>query len=446
MARRPAHIPLNVFLNGRLVGVLRREATGAIDFRYATDWLEWSGTFPVSLSLPLREDRYIGAPVINVFDNLLPDNDAIRKRVAERVGANGTDAYSMLAVLGHDCVGALQFLPDGVDPGPTGSTDGKPVSDDEVADIIKNLAAAPLGLDDDEDFRISIAGAQEKTALLRQDGRWFKPIGTTATTHILKPQIGQLPNGIDLSNSVENEFLCLKLLEAFAVPAAKAEIADFGGRHTLVVERFDRRWTRDGRLLRLPQEDCCQALSVPPTKKYQSDGGPGLRAIIELLKGSDTPEADVMTFMRANIIFWLIGATDGHAKNFSLFLTPGGRFSLTPLYDVLTAQPSLDAGQIQRKKFKLAMSVGKSRHYAVQDILPRHFMQTADLADIGKPLMRTLFEDLAARAEPALSSVIERLPKDFPPALVGSVTKAFLHRARFLAEIDPRADHDDARD
>jgi serine/threonine-protein kinase HipA len=222
MARRPAHIPLNVFLNGRLVGVLRREATGAIDFRYATDWLEWSGTFPVSLSLPLREDRYIGAPVINVFDNLLPDNDAIRKRVAERVGANGTDAYSMLAVLGHDCVGALQFLPDGVDPGPTGSTDGKPVSDDEVADIIKNLAAAPLGLDDDEDFRISIAGAQEKTALLRQDGRWFKPIGTTATTHILKPQIGQLPNGIDLSNSVENEFLCLKLLEAFAVPAAKA--------------------------------------------------------------------------------------------------------------------------------------------------------------------------------------------------------------------------------
>lgn len=440
MARRPAHVPLNVFLNSRLVGVLRREATGAVDFQYAREWLDFRGTFPVSLSLPLREDRYIGAPVINVFDNLLPDNDSIRKRVAERVGADGTDAYSMLSVLGHDCVGALQFLPDGVDPGRPGTIDGKPVSDDEVADIIKNLAATPLGLDEDEDFRISIAGAQEKTALLRQDGHWFKPVGTTATTHILKPQIGQLPNGIDLSNSVENEYLCLKLLEACGVPAAQAEIADFGERRTLIVERFDRRWTRDGRLLRLPQEDCCQALSVPPTKKYQSDGGPGLRAIIDLLKGSDIPDEDIVTFMRANIIFWLIGATDGHAKNFSIFLTPGGRYRLTPLYDVLTAQPSLDANQIPRKKFKLAMSVGKSRHYAIHDIMPRHFMQTADLAGVGRPAMKALFEDLAARAEPTLAAVIDKLPRGFPPALVDSVTDALKHRARFLTDVEPHSE------
>lgn len=440
MARRAAHAPLNVFLNGRLVGVLRRETTGAVDFQYAKDWLDFRGTFPVSLSLPLREDRYIGAPVINVFDNLLPDNDSIRKRIAERVGADGIDAYSMLSVLGHDCVGALQFLPDGTDPGRAGTIEGKRVSDEEMANLIRNLAAAPLGLGDDEEFRISIAGAQEKTALLRQDGRWFKPIGMTATTHILKPQIGQLPNGIDLSNSVENEYLCLKLLEACGVPAAKAEIAEFGDRRTLIVERFDRLWTRDGRLLRLPQEDCCQALSVPPTRKYQSDGGPGLSAIIDLLKGSDTPDKDIMTFMRANILFWLIGATDGHAKNFSIFLTPGGRYRLTPLYDVLTAQPSLDVNQIPLKKFKLAMSVGKSRHYAVHDIIPRHFMQTADLAGVGKPAMKALFEDLAASAEPSLASVVEKLPKGFPAALVDSVTQALKHRARFLADVELQAD------
>ena len=100
MARRRAHAPLNVFLNGRIVGVLRREATGAIDFQYATEWRDWEHTLPVSLSLSLREDRYIGAPVINVFDNLFPDDDVIRKRVAERVGAGGTDAYSLLAALG----------------------------------------------------------------------------------------------------------------------------------------------------------------------------------------------------------------------------------------------------------------------------------------------------------------------------------------------------------
>ncbi|MGX5829964.1 type II toxin-antitoxin system HipA family toxin [Mesorhizobium sp. 43Arga] len=434
MARRPGHPPLNVFLNGRLVGVLRRESTGAIDFRYAGEWLQWRGTFPVSLSLPLREDRYIGAPVINVFDNLLPDNASIRKRVAERVGAEGTDPYSMLAALGHDCVGALQFLPDGVDPGTPGSSEGKLVSKRDVAGIIENLTAAPLGLGEDEDFRISIAGAQEKTALLRKEGRWFKPIGTAATTHILKPQIGRLPNGIDLSNNVENEYLCLKLLEAFGVPAARAEIVDFGERRTLIVERFDRLWARDGRLLRLPQQDICQALSVTPTRKYQSEGGPSVVEIVELLKGSDTPEDDIAVFLRACIVFWLIGATDGHAKNFRIFLGPGGRFRMTPLYDVLSAQPSLDARQIPRKKLKLAMSVGKNRHYSVDEIVPRHFMQTAEMAGVGTPVMRKLFEDVAANAESQFETVISSLQRGFPKEIVESLRLAIGKRAPLLAD------------
>lgn len=253
MARRRSFAPLTVFLNSRLVGTLNRASSGAIAFQYAQSWLDWDKCFPISLSLPLREDRYIGAPVINVFDNLLPDSETIRRRVAERVGAGGIDAYSLLATIGRDCVGALQFLPDGVDPGRAGAVDGMPVTDDDIAAILTNLATAPLGIAGDEGFRISIAGAQEKTALLRVDGAWLKPRATTATTHILKPQIGQLPNGIDLSNSVENEYFCLKLLAAFGVPTAKAEIADFGDRRCLAIERFDRRWTRDGRLLRLPQ-------------------------------------------------------------------------------------------------------------------------------------------------------------------------------------------------
>jgi serine/threonine-protein kinase HipA len=435
MVRRRAHPPLNVFINGRRVGILRRESTGAIDFQYTGEWLEWGGTFPVSLSLPLREDRYIGAPVTNVFDNLLPDNDPIRRRIAERVGAEGVDAFSLLTALGHDCVGAMQFLPDGADPGRAGGVEGTPVSNEEISAIINNLAAAPLGVGDGE-FRISIAGAQEKTALLHHDGRWFKPVGMTATTHILKPQIGQLPNGIDLSNSVENEYLCLKLLAALGVPTANAEIADFGERRTLIVERFDRLWTRNGRLLRLPQEDCCQALSVPPTRKYQSEGGPGIRDILNLLKGSDTPEKDIAVFIRANIAFWLLGATDGHAKNFSIFLTPGGRFSLTPLYDVLTAQPSLDMNQIPRNKFKLAMSVGKSRHYAIQDIMPRHFTQTADLAGVGESVVVPIIQDLAANAEKCVETTVGTLPKGFPDELISSVVSGIRNRVRRLAATD----------
>lgn len=434
MGRPPANAPLNVFVNARRAGALRRESSGAIDFRYDPQWLSWESTFPISLSLPLREDRYIGAPVIAVFDNLLPDSEPIRKRVAERVGANGTDAYSMLSALGHDCVGALQFLPQDVDPGSAGTIEGKPVTGIEVAAIIQNLATAPLGMGEDDDFRISIAGAQEKTALLRRDGKWYKPTGTTATTHILKPQIGRLPNGIDLSNSVENDYFCLKLLTALGVPAANVEIADFGDRRTLVVERFDRRWTSDKRLLRLPQEDFCQALSVPTTRKYQSDGGPGMKDILQLLKGSDAPTEDIATFLKASIVFWLIGATDGHAKNFSVFLSPGGRFRLTPLYDVLSAQPSLDTGQIQRKAFKLAMSVGKNRHYAMHDILPRHFVQTAEISGVGASVVHAIFKDLAENFEAAFAKVQKALPKGFHEELVSSIKAAALHRMGLISD------------
>ncbi|MET0429156.1 MAG: HipA domain-containing protein [Microvirga sp.] len=284
---------------------------------------------------------------------------------------------------------------------------------------------------------MSIAGAQEKTALLRVEDQWLKPKGGTATTHILKPQIGRLPNGVDLSNSVENEYLCLKLLEAFAVPTPQVEIADFGHRRTLIIERFDRRWTKDGRLLRLPQEDMCQALSVPPMRKYESDGGPGMADIMRLLKGSDIPDQDTATFLRTVVLFWMIGATDGHAKNFSLFLGPGGRFRMTPLYDVLTAQPSLADGQIQRKSFKLAMSVGINRHYRVDDIVPRHFRQTADMAGIGLAVLSSIVAELAAGALAKAEQVVAALPVRFPDELVRPVLEAIEHRARLLAQFVP---------
>ena len=432
MAQRRTQAPLNVFINGRIVGVLRREVNGSIAFQYVQEWLEWEHAFPISLSLPLREGRYVGAPVINVFDNLLPDTEIIRKRIAGRVGSEGIDAYSLLAALGHDCIGALQFLPDGFDPGITGSVQGKAVTDDEILAILNNLEIAPLGMGEDKDFRISIAGVQEKTALLRRNGQWLKPIGNTATTHIFKPQIGRLPNGIDLSNSVENEFICLKLLSALGVPTASAEISDFGDCRVLIIERFDRRWTNDGRLLRLPQEDFCQALSVPSSRKYQSDGGPAMQDIIQLLRGSDSPERDISIFMRACILFWILGATDGHAKNFSIALGPGGRFRLTPLYDVLTAQPSLDAGHIGHKKFKLAMSVGKNRHYSVQEIVPRHFLQSAELAGVSKSLMLAILEDLAANAEKMTDAVLNTLPFSFPDQLVTSIRRAVMIRSSLL--------------
>ncbi|HEY5048976.1 MAG TPA: type II toxin-antitoxin system HipA family toxin [Rhizomicrobium sp.] len=432
MPRRRKSGRLNVFLNSRHVGQLNHESSGAIDFRYDPTWLTWEHTLPVSLSLPLRENRYIGAPVSAVFDNLLPDNASIRRKVAERVGADGVDAFSLLAALGRDCVGALQFLPDGHEPGPAGVIEGNPINDAEIADMLDNLPRSPLGIERDEDFRISIAGAQEKTALLRTRGRWEKPIGTTPTTHILKPQIGQLPNGIDLSNSVENEYLCLTLTKALDLPSANVEMATFGKKRVLIVERFDRLLTKDKRLLRVPQEDCCQALSVPWTAKYENEGGPGAQQILRLLAGSDEAAIDRRHFLKALIVFWLLGATDGHAKNFSVFLSSGGGYRMTPLYDIVSAQPSLDAGQIRRNQMKLAMAVGDRRHYAVATIDGRHFIQSAGKAGLGGKVALDVIDNLIETGPTALERVLTGLPNDFPGAVAASVERAFRSRLDHL--------------
>lgn len=435
MPRHPAYPPLSIYLNNRLVGRLRRQANGAIDFQYHETWLAWEHAMPVSNSLPLREDRYVGAPVIAVFDNLLPDNRDIRSSVAQRIGAQGTDAYSLLSAVGRDCVGALQFLPEGQEPTALGTIEGEAMDEAGIADMLANLKAAPLGLERERDFRISIAGAQEKTALTYWEGQWLKPHGTTPTTHIFKPQIGELPNGIDLSNSVENEYLCLELCRNFGLPTTRCEIAHFEGQPALIVERFDREL--DGqRILRLPQEDMCQAMGTPPDIKYQSDGGPSMVDILKFLRASDTPGEDQASFLRANIIFWLIGATDGHAKNFSIAMGPGGRFSLTPLYDVLSAEPSFVAGQIPRGKYRLAMSAGRNRHYKIDEIMPRHFIQNAERAGVGADDARALFEHIKAQASDALTTTFQNLPYEFPAALTDGICKGFIERLRVLDHLD----------
>lgn len=411
--------------------MLLKETSGAISFKYDESWLSWSNTFPLSMSLPLREDAFKGERVVAVFENLLPDSEDLRRLVAQRVGANGTDAYSLLLQIGRDCVGALQFLPEGdetVDH--TSGIKGKRLDEEAIESLLNSLIRAPLGLGADKEFRISVAGAQEKTALLHYKGKWWKPHGTTPTTHLLKSQIGRLQNGIDLSNSVENEYYCLKLMAAFGLPVAAAEMKVFGKTTALVIERFDRKWTEDGRLLRLPQEDFCQALSCPPGLKYQNHGGPGIVEGLNLLKASDTPTEDQKAFLKAQVLFWLIGATDGHAKNFSIFLGRGGRFRLTPVYDVVTAQPSIVTRQIERKQLKLAMSVGHSRHYRMDEIKGRHFVQTAERAGLPGALASEVLAEVARAAEAAITTVEKQLPRGFPDYIHTAVKAALAARLK----------------
>ena len=164
-------------------------------------------------------------------------------------------------------------------------------------------------MDKEQEFRITIAGAQEKTALLGHEGQWMRPIGTKPTTHLLKPQLGEIPTAfgpIDMADSVDSEHYCLKLLEAFGLNMAQTQIVRFGKRRVLVVERFDRRGRNGQPLLRLPLEDSCQAMGIPSAKKDQNNGGPGVADILTLLQRSDEPHKDQVGFFRSQILFWLI--------------------------------------------------------------------------------------------------------------------------------------------
>jgi serine/threonine-protein kinase HipA len=240
-------------------------------------------------------------------------------------------------------VGALQLLPEDETPQNLQCIIGEPLDDAAIAALLQQTVqpGLPGQRNSDADLRLSIAGAQEKTALLQHAGRWQRPLGSTPTTHIFKLPLG-LVGGMqaDMRSSVENEWLCAQLVAAFGLPVARCDIAHFEAQKVLVVERFDRRLSSDGRwLMRLPQEDLCQATATPPYLKYQADGGPGIARILDILAGSENSETDRRQFFKAQVVFWLLAATDGHAKNFSLFHLPGGRYRATPLYDILSAHP-----------------------------------------------------------------------------------------------------------
>lgn len=390
---------LDVYVGSSRVGTYSRAPNGSTSFRYHQGWIASERAFPISLSMPLSNRIWSGMHADSFFDGLLPDDQAIRNKIAAREQIDSAGTFDLLSVIGRDCVGALRFVPENHDPGDPAKMDYRPVNNEEIASRIASLGTAPLGIHPTDDFRISIAGVQEKTAFLRMNGQWQLPLGPTPTSHIFKPAMKEGPNGTDFSDAPWNEWLCLALCRALGLEAANAEVLIFDDKPVIVVERFDRLW-RDEVLCRLPQEDMCQALGIPPTRKYQSDGGPGIVDILEFLNGAVAPRDDRLRFMKAQIVFWLLAAIDGHAKNFSIFLTPGG-YKLTPLYDVMSAAPY---PEYSAHKIKLAMALGNS-HYRIKEIQPRHFYQTGQKAGLRENDMDDIFSGLIPQIDHAITKV-----------------------------------------
>jgi serine/threonine-protein kinase HipA len=428
-----------VWANGLRVGRWLVPTRGPMEFSYDAAWVASKHARPLSLSLPINLDGLplTGDKVGFFFDNLLPDSEAIRQRVRSRFHTKSGDAFDLLEAIGRDCVGALQLLPEGNTPQGVSSISATALSDADVERILLGAVSSDPFAEDDEEFRISIAGAQEKTALLWHDNRWCQPQGATPTTHIFKLPLGLVGGRkMDMSASLENEWLCARLLTEYGVPVASCEVKEFGSLKALVVTRFDRVLHSSGRYwLRLPQEDFCQATGTPSSSKYEADGGPGLAELARVLQGSDSREEDLATLLRAELLFWMLAATDGHAKNFSLHLLARGRYRLTPLYDVLSAWPIAGPrhNQVHPKKLKLAMAVrDKSKHYRIAEIERRHFNATARQCGFGAD-MESIIDDVLAKTNPAIERVGASLPRGFPEAIFASVTLGLKKSARQMA-------------
>ena len=440
MGRKSRARALSAWVNGKLAGEWRIPARGETEFQYDSTWVDSEEGRPLSLSLPLSLDKgsIKGRPVEYYFDNLLPDSDPIRKRLQDRFHTASGNAFELLAAIGRDCVGAVQLLLPDEQPKDVHTIDAMPLTEAEVERALVETVSPPsfaAHLADDQ-FRISIAGAQEKTAFLHHDGKWCRPLGATPTTHIFKLPLG-LVGGMqaDMRTSVENEWLCATILRAYGLPVAHCDIGRFGSQKVLVVERFDRQIHSSGKYwLRLVQEDFCQATATPSSRKYERDGGPGMLEIARILRGSVNRDRDLECLLKAQLLFWMLAATDGHAKNFSIRILSQGRFQLTPLYDVLSIWPIIGnaANKISWHNARLAMSVrGRNKHYLVKDIRRRHFNDLAARCGLGETA-EPLIKDILAATPAVIASVQENLPKGFPQRLLDAILKGLSQSARQL--------------
>lgn len=419
-------------MNNVFVGQLTKQPNGALNFTYESIWINNAQSIPLSLSLPLTTKIYSGDIVINYFDNLLPDHEGVRKVLAQRMSVPTQEVYDLLSAIGRDCIGAVQLIPSDEKVTSNLSIKTNRISNLKIAKILKNLKNFPLGTHPDESFRISIAGAQEKTAFLKINKQWHIPQGTTPSSHIFKTQMGIIQHGLDMSQSVENEWLCLKICKAFGLPVANAEILNFNGVHALVVERFDRAFTKD-KILRYAQEDFCQVFGVPSHQKYENEGGPGITDIMEVLTKSDNPLIDKAIFMKSQILYSLLAAIDGHAKNFSVFLSPEG-IRLTPLYDVMSAYPLIDKKQLRYDKVKFAMAVGDNRHYKLKEIRRRHWLQTAKKSKFSVTKTNQIIDELIESTPQIIKDIQKSLTKKFPSNIANPILKGLQEAAIQLKE------------
>lgn len=359
---------LNVFLNQKLAGIYKSSDQGNFTFQYDADYLA-SSKEPLSLSLPFQEKEFDAAQTEPFFSGLLPD-EAFRKRLARYLGVSEENTFSLLQAVGRECTGAVAFYPLGEIPETPKEADKEELDDKKLLELLDLMKVHPL-LAEHDGIRLSLAGSQNKMAVGYENGKIFLIKNGCPTTHILKPVMERAA----VEHSVQNEFFCMKLARRCGLSAPEVHIVQVGDISCFVVDRYDRT-ELNGNTVRVHQEDFCQALGIPPNRKYEVEGGPSVKDGIALLKKhSALPVADIDAFLKMVEFNYLIGNADAHGKNFSILYGKNG-IRLAPVYDVM------DTDIYPQVSKKMAMKIGKK--YDAPYIFKHHWLSYTEGSERAK--------------------------------------------------------------
>lgn len=403
---------LDLWLDGRLAGQLHRGEMGEVEFLYEIDYLGDPVSTPLSVSVPKTQAGHGPDRVMPWLSNLLPDAIEVRDRWAAKFGERRNDPFTLLRHMGQDAPGSVQVVPEGVEPTAAGRL--SPIREERIAERIAGIIADPdrwVDDTDEDESRFSLGGNQGKFALARVGAGWFEPNGRAASTHIVKPGMATA-TGVTNAAVQAVEFATMRAARKVSIPAATVEIVDFAGTRAFVTTRYDRRTRPDGSVLRIHQEDFCQALSVLPSRKYEEDGGPSLADTKRLVAEASSPsyrEGDLRMLARFAAFNLLAAGVDAHAKNHSLLLA-GPNTRLAPAYDLISAHGIWDEGRV-RYTSKAAVKYGNTRRY--RNITGRDLARAADVLGVDRAGFAELLQELAASLPDAFEASIAELPDGF---------------------------------
>jgi serine/threonine-protein kinase HipA len=379
---------LYVYVNNEFKGQLINLQEGGFEFQYSK-----KNTSSISLSLPYKKEIYQYKDCHGFFNGLLPENEETKQRIAKKYGINQNNDFSLLEVIGYDCSGAVSFSKKRNDKTLKEFYEIKVEKIDEASleKFINDIPQKPLGLGI-KDLRLSLAGAQDKTAVLLIDNQIFFPSKNTPTTHILKPAIK------NFKQTVENEYICLKTAQKLGLKVPNVEIRQAGKTKYFLIERYDRK-IENNQIKRIHQEDFCQALNIASAYKYETDGGVSYKKAFEVLKKTTIPIVNINRFIDYMIFNYLILNNDAHGKNYSILYFDNGVIELAPLYDVLCTRI------YPHTSTKMAMEIGGN--YSDMEIYPEHFQKMAKELGINYPQLKKRIISQCKKLPKALKSVID---------------------------------------